>query len=322
MLPVALIYTFGLIPNVRVGLGIASFMGLLSFFGSGVLLVFCGIELLTREDYDPLQPVTVMFVYWILCDLVQAVGTIFNFRWAFEGAVREGAYCRVQSVFEQIGDSGAALCVIIISVLVLLRVTTPSIMVAYPRQMSLALVAATSFILLFIILVPATTLDACCGNTDLWCWIVGRNGTTERLRVGTEFALMWAALAAETLVYGYLLLRKLAHHYHWFGITSSFDKITLKATIGMFWYAIAYAIELIPISVIRIRQFQHHNISHGWDTLAAVLFGAAGFVNAILFFSTSRRFGFADREQTRPGVNAADVKLETLPSDVGPPQPA
>jgi len=146
--------------------------------------------------------------------------------------------CWTAAVFEQIGDSGAALCVIIISVLVLLRVTTPWIMAAYPRQMSLALVVVTSLILLFIILVPATTLNPYYGNTGLWCWIVGKDGTKRRLRVGTEYALMWTALATETLVYGYLLLRKLAHHYHWFGITSPFDRITFGAALGMFWYAV------------------------------------------------------------------------------------
>ena len=80
----------------------------------------------------------------------------------------------------------------------------------------------------------------------------------------------------------------------------------------------AYAIELIPISIIRIRQFQQHKISHGWDTVASVLFGAAGFVNAILFFSTGRRFGLADGRQTTPEITAADVRLERLSGDVGP----
>jgi len=133
---------------------------------------------------------------------------------------------------------------------------------------------------------------------------------------------MWTALAAETLVYGYLLLRKLAHHYHWCGIEAPFDRINFRAVLGMFWYAVAYAIELIPISVIRIRQFQHHNISHGWDTVALILFGAAGFVNVILFFSTGRRFGFADRQAMGPGVNPADVELEEQPADAAHAQPA
>jgi len=76
----------------------------------------------------------------------------------------------------------------------------------------------------------------------------------------------------------------------------------------------AYAIELIPLSIVRFREFRHHNnISHGWEAVVKTLFAAAGFGNMILFFSTGRRFGFADRRRMRPGVSAADV---------GPPHPA
>lgn len=75
---------------------VISFVGLLSFFGSGILLVFSLRQLFTREDYDPLQPVTVMFMYWIFCDLFQALGTMAYLRWALEGAVKGGTFCRAQ----------------------------------------------------------------------------------------------------------------------------------------------------------------------------------------------------------------------------------
>jgi len=287
-------YDFSDKSDIRVGMGIAAFMGVQSFIGSGILLAFSITKLFAREDYDPLQPVSAMFMYWIVCDMVQALARTFNFRWSLHGAVKEGAFCRAQSALQQFGDSGAALCVMIISLLVLVRVTKPSLVTTRSRQISLTLVGLTSLILLFIILIPSTVIKGYYGDTDLWCWIVDINGTTSRLRIGTEYALMWSALAMETLVYGYLLLRKLAHRYHWFGITSPFDTITFNATLGMFWYAVAYAIEIIPLSVVRIRQLQHHAIPHGWDTATLTLFNAAGFVNAILFFSTGRRFGFTD----------------------------
>ena len=150
-----------------------------------------------------------------------------------------------------------------------------------------------------------------------------------RLRLGTEYALIWAALATETLVYGYLLLRKLAHNYHWFGITSSFDSITFSAALGMFWYAVgmfslasvvteqrielliilAYAIEIIPMSIVRARQFNHHNVPRGWDAGALILFGAAGFVNALLFFTTGRRFGFSNGSKEAASPPTAALEL-------------
>ena len=48
-------------------------------------------------------------------------------------------------------------------------------------------------------------------------------------------------------------------------------------------------------------QFGNHDIPHGWDAVVLIPFGAAGFVNAILFFSTGRRFGFSDGRRNKAG---------------------
>jgi hypothetical protein len=53
-----------------------------------------------------------------------------------------------------------------------------------------------------------------------------------------------------------------------------------------------------------------------------LLFGAAGFVNAILFFSTGRRFGFADRQMGHGAGADVPVQLEEMPANVAPAQPA
>ena len=149
------------------------------------------------------------------------------------------------AVLSQIGDSGAALCVIIISVLVLVRVLKPGLINARPGQISFALVMITSLLLLIIILVPSTVIRRYYGNTDLWCWIVHRNGTTARLRVGTEYALMWAALGTETLVYGFLLLCRLPFCYGRFSIARQFDAISFDAALGMFWYAVGMSTQAL-----------------------------------------------------------------------------
>ena len=77
---------------------IASLMGLFSFIGSSILLAFSLAQLFARKDYDPLQPVTVVFMYWIVCDLLSALATMANLRWALQGAPEEGGYCRAQGM--------------------------------------------------------------------------------------------------------------------------------------------------------------------------------------------------------------------------------
>lgn len=71
----------------------------------------------------------------------------------------------ILAAFEQIGDSGAAICVIVISILVFLRNTHPALITYNPRQTSITLVVAVTFVLITIILVPATVLKHYYGDT-------------------------------------------------------------------------------------------------------------------------------------------------------------
>lgn len=139
--------------------------------------------------------------------------------------------------------TGAALCVIEISVLVLVRVMKPSLVTRWPRQISLGLVVFTSLVLLCLVLVPSTVISGFFGVSDsgITCWVVNKNETTTGLGIGIEYVLTWIACLTGTLVSGYLLLRKLARRCRWFGITP-FDAITFHAVLGMFWYAVGMSV--------------------------------------------------------------------------------
>lgn len=162
------------------------------------------------EGYDRLQPVTALwvlgylsvpfvtvetltvpfhvserFLFWILLDLVQGVGTTLNLRWVITGSIPADAYCRLQgtrrrildfvkasltccflpAVLKQIGESGAAMCVIVITVLVLIRNIYPALLTSNPRRLSIGLIASISIALLLLILIPSTTLKDYYANT-------------------------------------------------------------------------------------------------------------------------------------------------------------
>ena len=53
--------------------------------------------------------------------------------------------------------------------------------------------------------------------------------------------------------------------------------------------------------IVRAMQFFNHGVPHGYNAAVLIPFGAAGFVNAILFFSTGRRFGFSDGRRNKVG---------------------
>ena len=62
-----------------------------------------GIKLQRRSkqfggDDPPMQPVSILFLFAIFMDSIQAIGSILNVRWAFEGQVTEGTYCNAQGL--------------------------------------------------------------------------------------------------------------------------------------------------------------------------------------------------------------------------------
>ena len=68
---------------------------------------------------------------------------------------------------------------------------------------------------------------------------------------------------------------------------------------------IAYCIEVIPISVVRLVQFGKGpcpNVRPGWLIFAVSLLNASGTINAILWMTTGRRFGFRTRGEIEEAV--------------------
>ena len=64
---------------------------------------------------------------------------------------------------------------------------------------------------------------------------------------------------------------------------------------------IAYFIEVIPISIVRLIQWGSKgpcpNVRPGWVIFTVSLLGASGFINAVLWMVTGRRFGFRTRRE-------------------------
>ena len=120
-----------------------------------------------------------------MTDLMQALASVANFRWAVQGKIQVDAYCRSQcnpsfsnifdqsiklkfsllAALEQIGNTGAAICVIVISLLVLARNVWPTLVTTNPRVKSTVLVVGVCIILLMVILIPALSIDHYYGNT-------------------------------------------------------------------------------------------------------------------------------------------------------------
>ncbi|KAJ4493899.1 hypothetical protein C8J55DRAFT_171157 [Lentinula edodes] len=150
--------------------------------------------------------VAAYFISLLCCDLIQAIGSLYNSRWVNSGAVLLDRYCTAQGVFKQIADVGTALWTIIIAVhtfylLVLER---------KPNQFTLfaTLIAGWSGIFAIVISGPAV-LDTVnrgpfFGVSGYWCWI---SDGYEVPRITLDYLIMFVAAFSCFVLHGLIHLR-------------------------------------------------------------------------------------------------------------------
>jgi len=227
-----------------------------------------------------------------------------------------GTYCTAQGALQQIGDAGTSISAFLVVLLVVAQYHRIDWIVSNPRTVSFVMLGFLVTFLFLLIAPPAISIRSYYGNTGLWCWIAHRNPETDRLQIASAYALDWLASLSSVLGYGYVLLGTLKHS----GRTDrnhspqeddiltgdNVDVFTIKEAKGMMWYSLAYCIEVIPISVVRLVQFGAKgpcpNVRPGWIIFAVSLLGASGFINAMLWMTTGRRFGFRSHREIEEAV--------------------
>lgn len=288
---------------LRGGLLVVSTVALLSLVLSAGLLAYVS-WLVYKGKRQHLQPLSVLFLFAILFDMMQAFANVLCARWAFKGRVEEGAYCTAQAVLKQFGNDGTAWFTIAIAILTYIQVLSglrvvqgtrgdnPVSWISAIKPWTFAFFAICfifTFLLLMIV-IPATTIHPYYGNTGLWCWIVDTSPENGRLRIGSEYLFMWLAVIISSILY-FMIWRKASKVKN--DIPASEHQKIDNLARSVRWYPIAYLIVIAPQSVVRFLQFQsaRKSPSEGWDLLTTTFFSSGGTLNVILWTWTGRRFG-------------------------------
>lgn len=95
--------------GVRTGLIIIVLIASLSATAVSSLLAFIGYSVVTikkgaTRKWHVSTHVHYYFVNLLVCDLIQAIGSIMNAKWVVESRVIEGPVCTTQGIIKQIGD--------------------------------------------------------------------------------------------------------------------------------------------------------------------------------------------------------------------------
>ncbi|KAF8305771.1 hypothetical protein DL93DRAFT_2089256 [Clavulina sp. PMI_390] len=334
---------------LRTGIVLIAETALVSFISVAGLLLVVLIRTIKRWNRqrtgnalptdEPIQPVAALFLLAMCMELGQAVANIMSIRWAFQSATTEGHYCTAQAVLKQLTNDGAALFTMFLGIMTVLPTIWPAAMLGdgmrRAKRVVWGMVAFVVVFWLFIITIPATTVDHYYGSTGPWCWIPTKlNGhvipRNEYLGIATEYGWFWLASLTCFGCYGYIVVR-------WWKEADR-DPELIRQAIVMIWYPVAYFVEIFPQSVVRVLNMHAALVGKpppaaGWTVLTTVLFASSGWVNVLLWVITGRQYGFSaapdlsdddeesgvvGRYELKPGADVAGLDASSVdPSHVG-----
>ncbi|KAF9229163.1 hypothetical protein BS17DRAFT_689228 [Gyrodon lividus] len=239
------------------------------------------------------------FLNLMVCDLIQAIGGLFNIKWIAEAVSVLYSRLSFPGLFKQVGDVGVALSTMAITlhtlqVLVFSRDSSP--------KFALIILAIIWVIIALVVGIPSAIQHGYYNPTGAWCWI--REPVKEQ--IGLEYLWMWTAAFLNVVVYVFLALvikRVIiidGHKLRWPGaegrrqltfMSSEFFDAEPRRDEGviafqMLFYPAVYITAVLPISAARFSEFNNHNVPFAVTAVADTLFALSGLLNVSLYSLT------------------------------------
>jgi len=250
-------------------------------------------------------------------DLLQAIGGILNIRWAHNGIVTTGPYCTAQGLVGQVGELGVALIILLLAIHTFVAAVLQVGLKA--RGVALSLVCLVCvFIMLWLAIGPRIHRNYET-PTPYWCWI---SPQFPRERLGGETIWMWIALLASAILYiplyfwaeGFWSVDD-GYRFHWRSPDQRVGYTQRRATLGMLLYPLAYSLIVLPLTIARCLQFNHHNVPSAATFFGLSMFYLSGAINVLLFLIVRPRLLLFPRPKELDGQQ---TQLTPTPQGTGP----
>ncbi|KAH9052530.1 hypothetical protein EDB87DRAFT_1570444 [Lactarius vividus] len=259
-----------------VGLALIAEASFLSLGAVIVIFILIARNLLRYRKFFPngdwkllRTPADIYMLSLLLYDIVQAVGGILNIRWAHDGIVTTGPYCKAQGIIKHIGILGVALVTLI------LTVHTFAIALwgvgAEARYFAFGVVALTCLFVALWAGISNVVHKEFETPTPYWCSI-GSN----KERLAGEYVWIWFALFASIVMY-------VAVYFWMKGQLSVDGEKWYKFPDKLSSYPLAYSLMVIPLSVSRWLQFGHKDVPSAAIFFSDIMFHLSGAINVLLF---------------------------------------
>lgn len=248
--------------------------------------------------------VAAYFISLLLCDLMQAVGSIMNMKWVQHKAVYVGDFCTAQGVIKQAADVGIAMFALIIAIhtfcVLFLRWQTR------PYVLWLTLLSAWSAIAAIVLagptLVDTTKTGPFFGISGYWCWITSAYPTQH---ITLDYIFMFMSAAFSFVLYSLVFLRlrgniitdgwyiafrrvNSSKNATWRGREFADNEMMVIAR-QMMLYPVAYVIVILPIATARFCEMRGDvNVPFAATIFCDTVYLLSGLVNVTLFVTTRR----------------------------------
>lgn len=289
--------------GVRTGLIIIVAFACLSATAVSSLLAFIGYSVVTAKTgatrkWHVSTHIHYYFVNLLVCDFIQAIGSIMNAKWVSDSRVTDGPLCTAQGIIKQIGDVGVALSTLSIAIH-----TSLVLVFRFYLRPELALFVIAG-IWIFIALIIGISLgvhrgENYYGSTQYWCWITDAFDTE---RITLEYLWVWTTAVLNIVCYILiaLMIRGLivvnGHKItfrHRSAIVETFHRVnnpiarrSKSLATQMLFYPAVYISTVTPVSVVRWLEFGGTNVPFSATAFASVCFSCSGLFNVILFSTT------------------------------------
>lgn len=248
--------------------------------------------------------VAAYFISLLVCDLLQAVGSIMNEKWVQSTAVYVGRFCTIQGVIKQSADVGIAIFALIIAVhtffVLFLRWQIR------PYVLWLTLLSAWSAIAAIVLAGPEL-LDTgrrgpFFGISGYWCWITPpypvQHITLDYMfmfmSAGFSFvlySLVFLRLRGNIIISGWYIAFRRANqskNASWRGRDFADNEMMVIAR-QMMLYPVAYTIVILPIATARFCEMRgNRNVPFAATIFCDTVYLLSGLVNVTLFVTTRR----------------------------------
>ncbi|KAF8893925.1 hypothetical protein BD779DRAFT_1660755 [Infundibulicybe gibba] len=249
--------------------------------------------------------VAAYFVSLLICDLLQALGSILNLRWIQAIAIEYGDICVLQGVLKQTSDVGTAVWTLVIG----LHTFCLLFLEMRLRRFALwgTLISGWSAIATIVIAGPGA-LDTdkrgpFFGISGYWCWISPEYGTE---RITLDYMIMFLAAVISFVFYILIFLRLRGNiiRYGWHvrlrrmgseknqyrgGLRLGDDQAIAIAKQMLLYPASGLPILILPIATARFTAWAGYSVPYEATFLGrGAVFLLSGVINVILFTTTRR----------------------------------